>query len=338
MKLGDATVLSVADARSLAKRRLGEVAAGVDPLAQKRAVREARNAELVTFKMVAQAYIDEHARLKRKASTADEYQRKLDTDIPAKMKRMPIGEIERDMVADLHHSRRTKPVAANRILAFASAVLSHAEKKGLRPQHTNVAMLVEKFPEKSREQYLSETELQALGKGLDELQEKDPRTTTACDAIRLLALTGARRNEVLDLRWEYIDAERQIAWLPDSRTGKRPLLLGPEGMALLESRNKTNVWCFPSYRSPGTPVRDVRKTLARATELAKLKPFRLHDLRHSFASVAVGAGHSLPVVGALLGHVRASTTERYAHLQKNHVTEAHADVQGRIGEALRRGR
>jgi integrase len=288
----------------------------------------------VTFGIVAARFIDDHVRQKRKASTADEYERKLDVDIPPSLKATPIADVDREPIAELHLDMHKRPVAANRVLAFISAVLSYAEQEGLRPLNTNEALRVEKYPEKARERFLTIKELREVGGALDKLEQEDPRTQSACDAIRLIALTGARRNEILQLRWDDFDQERELAWLQDSKTGPRPLRLGAAGTALVVSRERRSAWVFPSYRKTGAPLTDVRKTLARVIKKAEVKPFRLHDLRHSFASVAVAAGHSLPVTGAMLGHARASTTERYAHLQRDHVSEAVDDVQGRISAAL----
>jgi integrase len=138
---------------------------------------------------------------------------------------------------------------------------------------------------------MTPAELARLGAALRAIERDDPTRRMACEAIRLLALTGARRNEVLDLRWEYIDEARGCAWLPTSKTGKKMLRLGEAGIALLKSLPGDSDWCFPSTRGSG-PLRDLRKVLEAAREKAnedipakdRIASFRIHDLRHSCKS------------------------------------------------------
>ncbi len=142
-----------------------------------------------------------------------------------------------------------------------------------------------------------------------------PEDWRAIAAYRLLIFTGARLSEILTLRLDWIDAAAGVARLPDSKTGPKNLYLPPGALAVLESlpRMSGNPYVLPGDRA-GAPFVDIQKPWQRVRALAGLPDLRIHDLRHAFASAAVAAGDSLFIVGKLLGHRQASTTERYAHL------------------------
>jgi integrase len=139
-----------------------------------------------------------------------------------------------------------------------------------------------------------------------------------------MLLTGARKTEVLSLRWEYIDFQRRLALLPDGKTGSRPLRL-PEAaveiLRMLHASRGSSPWVFPGRGKKGY-LAEVKVTHAEACRRAGIRDLRIHDLRHSFASVAVAGGHSIPVIGKALGHARAATTERYSHLAEDPVRHA----------------
>lgn len=142
---------------------------------------------------------------------------------------------------------------------------------------------------------------------------------SAVAAIRLMILTGARRGEILGLRWEWIDWQAAHVSLPDSKTGKKRILLNPAALAILDGLNtpgngKGYVIRGGAGNNPETPLVNIKDSWGAIRQVAGLQDVRIHDLRHSFASVMVSAGMSLPMIGALLGHTDAKTTQRYAHL------------------------
>ncbi len=134
-------------------------------------------------------------------------------------------------------------------------------------------------------------------------------------AIRLLILTGARKGEILGLKWDEVDFERGCLRLADSKTGARAIPLGAPALELLASlpRIEDNPHALPGDKEGGHLV-GLQKAWERLRKRAGLEDVRLHDLRHSFASVAVAGGDSLYLVGKVLGHRKSATTERYAHL------------------------
>ena len=162
-----------------------------------------------------------------------------------------------------------------------------------------------------------------------ELETKGTISTSAAGALRLLMLTGCRRNEVVTLRWEHVDLEHDESRLRDAKTGARAVPLSPAAIQVLTAlpRRPENPWVF-SGRVRGTRLRTLNASWTVVRKEAGLEDVRLHDLRlsrgmrHSFASRALALGESLPMIGKLLGHTQVQTTARYAHLARNSVKVA----------------
>ena len=154
-------------------------------------------------------------------------------------------------------------------------------------------------------------------------------------AIRLLALTGYRRSEILSLRWEDVAFDESELKLPDAKTGARVVPLPPRAVELLASlpRIEGNPWVIPG-RKPGTHLRQIDDAWKIIRARAGLHDVRIHDLRHSYASRALALGESLPMIGRLLGHRQIETTARYAHLARDSAQEAAERVAASIAEDI----
>jgi len=159
----------------------------------------------------------------------------------------------------------------------------------------------------------------------------------AAAAIRLLILTGARLREILKLKWQHVDLERGLFLLPDSKTGAQSIILNAPALAVLSELKRVGAHVIAS-QSAGTerekPRADLNRPWRSIAKRAGLAGLRLHDLRHSFASVGAGAGLGLPIIGKLLGHARASTTQRYAHLDTDPLRRASDHIGARLVAAL----
>lgn len=186
-----------------------------------------------------------------------------------------------------------------------------------------------------RERFLTAEEIRRLGVTLSEAETAGEEMTGVVLAVRLLALTGMRRSEVLSLRWEYIDAERLCFFLPDSKTGRKAVPVGPPVLELLARAPRAvgNPFVCPGARR-GAPLVGIDKAWKRLAKRAGLEGVRLHDLRHSFASFGAASGIGLPVLGAILGHMDSATTARYAHLADDPRRAGAARISGEIAAAL----
>jgi integrase len=166
--------------------------------------------------------------------------------------------------------------------------------------------------------------------------EGEGENVTAIAAIRLLILTGCRKSEILTVQWEHVDFERAFLLLPDSKTGEKIIPLGAPALELLASlpRIEGNPYVLPGEKEKQHLV-GLPRVWERIKKRAKLQDVRLHDLRHSFASVGAGAGMGLPIVGKLLGHRDPKTTARYAHIGDDPAKAAADRISGTIAAAMK---
>jgi integrase len=206
-----------------------------------------------------------------------------------------------------------------------------AETWGERPDGSNPCRHVARYPLRSRERMLSFAEFAQLADALDKI-DQPPHVVAA---IKLLAFTGARRSEILTLRWDWIDFERGEARLPDSKTGAKTLHLSAPALALLAALPRTagNPHVIPGAIA-GAHLVNIGKPWRAIRTAAGLDDVRLHDLRHAFASVAASSGMGLPIIGKMLGHAQAATTQRYAHFADDPVKAHVATVAGMIAQAM----
>lgn len=243
--------------------------------------------------------------------------------------------------------------AASHAVGWLSAMFGYARRLGL--VKVNPCIGVSKFATRKIERFLSTDELERLGAAMREAEttgipwEPDPSKKTkhaprpenrltvidpaALAAIRLLLLTGARCGEILGLKWEWVDLERGILFLPDSKTGKKAIILNGPATAILEGLPRVGTYVIPGA-DPDTPRADLKKPWATLCRRAKLGGVRLHDLRHTHASFGVSAGFGLPIVGKLLGHTQPQTTARYAHLDIDPVRRASDAIGRTLADAL----
>jgi integrase len=317
-------------ARAEARRLLGLVAHGKDPADAKAAAKAAP-----TVAELAAKFLAEHVDAKRKASTAKEYRRLLDHVILPALGKKRAADMTRQDVAKLHHGRRETPTEANRGLACLSTMFNFAERIGWRTDGSNPCRHVEKYRQRRRERFLSADELGRLG---DVLAAYDSSPYYGA-AIKLLVFTGARLGEILGLQWQWIDFERGEARLPDSKTGAKTLHLPPPALAVLAElpRVEGNPYVIVGGVQ-GAALVNLEKPWRAIRKAAGLDDVRLHDLRHSFASIAASGGMGLPIIGKMLGHTQAQTTQRYAHLANDPVKAAAATVAHKIAAAMGAGK
>jgi integrase len=221
---------------------------------------------------------------------------------------------------------------ASRTVGLLGGIFSFAVGEGMRAD--NPVRGVKRYADRKGDRYLSSSELTTLGEALS-AAEAEGDNATAIAAIRLLILTGCRKSEILTLKWDYIDFERAFLNLPDSKTGEKIVPLGAPALELMASlpRIEGNPYVLPGEKE-GRHFVDIYSQWDKLRRRAKLDGVRLHDLRHSFASVGASAGMGLPIVGKLLGHRDPKTTARYAHIADDPAKAAAEVISGAIAAAL----
>ena len=224
---------------------------------------------------------------------------------------------------------------ANLVVATLARLIDQARAWGAAPEGTNPCRAAQKYRAARRERFLTDAEFRRLGTALDELEATGRISPHAAAAIRLLMLTGCRRNEILTLRWEDVRIGARELHLPDSKTGPRTVSLSPEAADVLAAipRVAHNPWVVPGTK-PGARLSSLFEPWARVRARAGLDDVRIHDLRHSYASRALALGESLPVIAKLLGHAQIQTTARYTHLTRNAVKDAAIRVARQIGQDI----
>lgn len=336
--LGRHGPLTPDEARTRAKALLGAVAAGQDP-----AYARAKTGEEITIARLVALFL-EHVRTKRKGGTAAGYATALNNYVLVRFGNRLACSLTSVELAQLHSSICDRPYQANRVLAITASMFGFAVKRGLVPLGFNPVAGIERFRETSRERYLTIDELRRLGETLrlaetsglpwkaasdgptsKHLAKSDNQRTLLAPevvlALRLLLFTGARLREILHLEWRHVDLDRGLILLPDSKTGRKTIVISTLVIALLHAAGRTGPFVIPGA-SGDRPRSDLKKPWQAVQRHAGLAGVRLHDLRHTFASIGAGASLGLPIVGKLLGHSQPATTARYAHLDADPLRRA----------------
>ena len=345
--------LTPEQARMRAREILGAVAAGRDPAAER-----AQTSAAMTVAALVELFVSEHAAAKRKPRTATGYAAVLNSWVVPKLGKRAAQAITQGEISQLHLAMKARPYQANRMLAIVASMYGFAVKRGLVSKGTNPTDGVVRYRERSRERYLTTEELGRLGetlrlaetaglpwvlreetKGSKHLAKaKNQHTLIApevCLAFRLLLLTGARLREILHLEWRHVDLERGLLLLPDSKTGRKTIVLSSPAIGLIRFAPKRGPYVITGADGE-RPRSDLKRPWRAIQQHAGLDGVRIHDLRHTFASIGAGASLGLPIVGKLLGHSQPATTARYAHLDADPLRRATDLIGSRISEALER--
>jgi len=300
-------------AREQARNLRRLIDAGRDPLAERQEQRDA-----LTVNALVDRFDAEHIAVRLRPHTARDYRAMLRLHIRPAIGRLKVASVAFEDIARMHSGvARSAPYAANRVRSVCSKMFSLAAQWKLRAD--NPCRGVERSAEHRREVFLSPTQIAKLGEVLAAHPER-----ASAQAVQLLALTGARRSEVLGARWDEFDLEAGVWLKPHSNTKQkrdhRLPLSAPALQILAEMRDDADAadrltpsaFLFPGRR--GRPLLSVKRFWTSVASKSGLHGVRLHDLRHTHASILASQGFSLPLIGALLGHTQPATTARYAHL------------------------
>jgi integrase len=338
-------------ARERARAILGAVAHGRDPAGEK-----AWERHTPTVAELADRFLSEHVDAKRKLGTRATYRYVIEGVVKPYVGSTKADKLGRNAVARMHSALKDTPSWANRAVAVVSSMYTFAARVGLVQEGINPARGIDKFAEHRRERFLTGKELERLGTAIREAETKGipwnvsesasrakhlpsarNRFTKispfAAAALRLLLFTGCRLREILHLRWEHVDLERGLLFLADSKTGRKTVILNAPALSVLANLDRLGPYVVAGD-DPHKPRADLKRPWEAVCKRAGLTGVRLHDLRHTYASFGAGGGLGLPIIGKLLGHTQASTTQRYAHLDNDPLRRASEHISGRIAAAL----
>ena len=316
--IGDAGAITLDSARSRAKALL---AARQDGNADNHDTRDP-----ISFEVVADEVFQRYGRRWKPRTLAVNLGYYRNQILPW-FKGKPISGITRRDILQWHASLHGVPFAADRSAPILSVILKQAEAYGYRPEGSNPCTGIKRYRRGGRERFLSADEIRRLSRVLDRHKDRHPKETSV---VRLLLLTGCRKSEILTLRWS--EHREGRLYLSDSKTGPRTVWLSSAARKILDDLPRTDPWIFPSSRGNGhisTPF--LARFWLKARAEAGISDVRCHDLRHSYASIALTHGETVLTIGKLLGHNDPATTLKYTHLADASVREAAEAVLSALG-------
>ena len=315
--VGDAGTMSLAEARASAAEMLA---------AMRRGGEAPHRPEETLFEAVAEAAFRRHERV-WKAGTLDVNRCYLRNQLLPHFAGRPIADIDRQEVRHWFARLRATPVSADRSMPVLSVIMQEAEAMGLRPEGSNPCRGIRRYRRKGRERFLSDEEIRRLSARLKAHTTRWPQQVAV---IRLLLLTGCRKGELLTLQWP--DYREGHLFLRDSKTGPRTVWLSEPARAVLDGLERKGRWVFPAFRSD-RPCSNtwLNNFWFRVRAEAELEDVRLHDLRHTVASLALRQGETVLAIGRLLGHRKAETTLKYTHVADAMMHDAAETVGAVLG-------
>ncbi len=281
---------------------------------------------------LAERFMRTHVEKHLKPASVAAYRTTLDKHILPALGGMGMEEIGGAEVTALHHGLRDTPVLANQAVHLLSRMFVLAEAWELVPPGRNPCLAVRRYRTQARERFLAPEEYRRLGLALRQTEAEGGIWPPAIAAIRLLVLTGCRRGEILNLRWDDVDRTAGDLRLRDAKAGPRMVPLTKPVLRVLDGvpHQPEVPWVIAGQR-PGRRLTGLQYYWRSVRARAGLHDVRIHDLRHSYASRALALGESLYTIGKLLGHTSVATSARYAHLMHEAEREAAVRVGGSIG-------
>lgn len=326
--LGTPAEIPPEQARKKAAKVIDRIGQGLDPFPK----------PMMTVAELAERYLEGHVAVNCRKSTLKSYRWMIQAHILPALGYLPAGRLNREIVAELHYRLRCTPQSANRVTRLLARMLSYGRVQELIPELDDPCKAVRNYQVRKCERFLTQDEYRKLGRVLKKAEAEGVARHSVVVAIRLLMLTGCRKNEILRLRWDDVDREARELRLRDTKTGPRSVPLTETVETVLDSipRDGDNPWVIQGAK-PGKHLVNIDLWWSRFRMDAGLEDVRLHDLRHSWASRALALGEGLSMIGKLMGHREVTTTARYAHLARDAEKASAAKVGGSIGADLLSG-
>lgn len=311
---GDIFTHTLKEARIEAAKLMRNVKAGDDPQKMKSIIREIETMNEF-WEIFLRRYVSKKINHKLYEKRVDSLWRNL---IKPRLGNVKILDITQEDIENLHLRNHHIKYNANRAVSLLHLLFNLMEKWNYRPLNSNPCRFIEKYKEEARIRYLSKEELRRFVQELKIMEVKTPERLYAISAIKLLLLTGSRKGEILTAKWDWVDFENRVILLPKSKTGQKPIYLNEQAVSILmylrgrAEKQKSN-YIIKNANHSGH-LFDIKRVWYDLMKESKIENFRIHDLRHTAASIAVSEGHSLYAVASLLGHKTLKMTQRYAHL------------------------
>jgi integrase len=324
-------ILTVSATRELARQALADLREGRNPALERRSRRQAIAARGTTIAALADRWLAEHV-FKLKPRTRFDYEDILRRHILPALGRLTVAGITRDDIDSLHIRMRKTPRRANYTITVVHALMEFARVLGLRSD--NPARGIKRYREKQHERFLSEAEIRRAVETIVAAKARGSIGPYAAAGLLLCLYTGARSGEIAAAKWEHVNLDRRIIRLPDSKSGEpRTIHLSEPAVEILKSLRQTGPYVLAG-RQPRDPFKSLSRTWIAIRADAGLSDVRLHDIRHSYASLLAARGVPLQAIGKLLGHRRVSTTARYAHLADAAVAAINDDLGAAMQAAI----
>jgi integrase len=334
--VGFATDMTVAQARAEALQTLAAMRSGVDPTAERKARLRATAAKSITVRELSERWLAEFVIPKLKPRTQLDYRQLLVRHILPALGNLTVAEIDREHIEKLHIAMGNTLRRANYAVATTRGLLSFAVKRGLRT--SNPALGIKPYRENKRARFLSEVEIAAAADAISAAETAGSIGPFGAAGLRLALFTGARSGEITAFKWEHVDWERRLIRLPDSKNNEpRTVHLSDAAVEVLRTTPHVSEFIIAGARR-NTAYRNLGRAWIKARRYAGLNDVRLHDLRHSYASLAAGRGVSLHMIGKLLGHRDPATTQRYAHLARDVVQSVNDELGAAMQAAIKKTR
>lgn len=323
--IGEYPAVSIVDARKRANDFKNMVSQGIDPLLEKN-----KQSDAISFAEFVQREYIPFAKANKKSWKDDV--NKINLDMNKAFGDLPLSAITTRDIQQYQTKIKTRTSAgtSNRHYSLLSRMFNLAIEWGFLEK--NPCKGVKKLKEAGgKERYLNKDELKRFLQALDNSSQ-----TVSTYAIRFLLFTGTRMSEALNLLWENVDIENGTALIPDTKGGRaRTITLNELAIQVLVDMQtfKTGKYVFPGKKA-NTHLTSPKRIFESVKKEAGIKGFRIHDLRHTFASIAVNNGATLYEVQRLLGHHSSTMTQRYAHLSDQAVKDATDGVAAQIEEAV----
>lgn len=316
-KIGEPESLSAEAARRIVLGMVSDAALG------KVVIDDKPKQKSITMRKMCDLYLEDYARLHKKPKSVEDDTRYINKDINPRLGSKSLSEIRSKDIVKIHSSLAGTPIKANRLLALLSKIFNLSEEWEYRDPNTNPTQHIRKYKETPRERFLTQDEILTLEKVLADAERNNEVSPSVIHALRVLLMTGARLQEVLTMKWEYVDFEEGKINLPDSKSGKKTIWLSDKARDYIDAipHKRGNPFVFPGQRT-GSRLINLQKPWRKLRAIAEIEDVRIHDLRHTYASLAVSQNLSLPIVGKLLGHKSTKSTERYAHLYDDVMRDA----------------